>query len=37
MIKYMLFTKTHLLIIISTVVIDDWNVINKNMLMNKNQ
>ena len=33
MIKYVSFTKTLLLIIVSEVVIDDWNAINKGMLV----
>jgi len=35
MTKYVSFTKTYLLIIVSAVVIDDWNAINKGMLMEK--
>jgi len=35
MVKYVSFTKTHLLIIVSGVVINDWNAINKNMFVNK--
>jgi len=31
-----LFTKTRLLIIVSEIVIDDWNAINKCILVEKN-
>jgi len=36
MIKCVSFTKTHLLIIVSRIIIDDWNAINKGMLLKKN-
>jgi len=36
MVKCVSFTKTHLLIIVSEIVIDDSNAINKNMLAIKN-
>jgi len=35
MVKYVLFIKIYLLIIVSEVVIDDWNILNKCMLVGK--
>ena len=35
LVKYVSFTKTHLLIIVSGIVIDDSNAINNDMLMEK--
>jgi len=37
MAKYISFTKTPLLIIVSGVVIDDWSTINKDMLVERNK
>jgi len=36
MVKYVSFTESLLLIIISRVILDDWNAINKSMLVEKN-
>jgi len=35
MVKYVLFTKTPLLIIVTGIIIDDWNAVNKDMLLEK--